>query len=133
LSPVAIKDRVREDGSSARTEFGVIARWESSGISFSWLRVFPRTGRKHQIRIHLAHVGHPLVGDKLYGGDPSLYLDFIRGALAESQWKELLLPFHALHARSLSIRNRQFVAPAEPWFINFLPQALGGALGDGAG
>jgi 23S rRNA pseudouridine1911/1915/1917 synthase len=41
------------------------------------VELHPRTGRQHQLRVHLAHVGHPIVGDKMYGPDETLFLDYI--------------------------------------------------------
>jgi 23S rRNA-/tRNA-specific pseudouridylate synthase len=43
------------------------------------LRLFPRTGRRHQLRVHLAAIGHPILGDMLYGRPDEDYLRMVRG------------------------------------------------------
>jgi 23S rRNA pseudouridine1911/1915/1917 synthase len=101
-SIVAIKDRVREDGAEARTDCRVLRRFVRHGRPFAVLEVTPLTGRKHQIRIHLAHAGHPIVGDKLYGGDETRYLRFVRHEATADDTAALMLPNHALHARELA-------------------------------
>jgi 23S rRNA pseudouridine1911/1915/1917 synthase len=122
-SQVAIKECVRADGAPSQTEFRVERRFERAEGRFTLLRVTPRTGRKHQIRVHLAHSGHSIVGDKLYGGDERLYLDFVKCRLTDDQRRRLLLPFHALHAHSLHLewqwRETTFRARPEAWFTEF--------------
>ena len=133
-SPVAIKDCVRSDGSPAQTEFFVEKRllvqtrqspaMQISEAPFTLLRAHPLTGRKHQIRIHLAHIGHPIVGDKLYGGDPDLYLALVEKRLTDEQRARLILPQHALHASRIQFEwrgaRRQFFAPPEKPFTDFV-------------
>ena len=151
-SRVAIKDCVRPDGTPAQTEFFVEKRFTrtlgrcaparpapdggragaKSGVpaagAFSLLRLQPLTGRKHQLRIHLAHLGHPIVGDKLYGGDPDLYLALVERRLTAEQRARLILPNHALHAARIQFSwhglNHDFTTPPEAAFSEFLAHQM---------
>ena len=59
---------VRADGKYSLTEYNVLA----AGNSHSLVACYPRTGRTHQIRVHMAYIGHPLAGDTLYGGSDAV-------------------------------------------------------------
>jgi 23S rRNA pseudouridine1911/1915/1917 synthase len=89
-------------GAEARTEFwrlGSSGPGETNPISL--LRLRAHTGRLHQLRVHLAHMGHPVIGDKIYGPDGNLYLKFIAEGWTEEHERVLGLRRHALHAHEL--------------------------------
>jgi 23S rRNA pseudouridine1911/1915/1917 synthase len=89
--PIARRQVVRDDGKRALTLFRALARTEAD----SALLVEIRTGRTHQVRVHAAHIGHPLHGEKRYREPPS-------STIAR----------HALHALSLTLDDGvRFVAP----------------------
>lgn len=67
---------------AAITDWRVLGRGVSTeGESYSYLALFPKTGRTHQLRVHLAHIGHPIVADHLYAPDRAPILGFTRPAL----------------------------------------------------
>jgi 23S rRNA pseudouridine1911/1915/1917 synthase len=115
-SPVAIKDCVRPDGAAARTTVRLLRAFDRLGAPFSVLELQPETGRKHQIRIHMAYIGHPIVGDKIYGGDEMRYLRFVSRSMTEADRAALIVTNHALHARALSFqwRGRAWSFEADP-------------------
>ena len=99
-SPVFIKSAVREDGQAAVTHFTPV----KTGGGFTLAQVVTETGRKHQIRAHAQWLGHPVVGDKIYGPDARLYLEFIDHGWTEALAERLLLPRQALHCAEIDLR-----------------------------
>src|SRR6266478_1396358 len=87
---------------------------------FAVIRAIPRTGRTHQIRVHLSAIGHPIVGDKIYGPDEQLYLRFVDAGWTPELEQRLLLPRHALHSAKLAIEGeREWVSPLPPDLAEF--------------
>jgi len=98
-SPVRLKLEARRDGSglSAVTEY----RSLRGNDRYTLVELRPRTGRTHQLRVHMAALGCPLVGDKIYGGDERIFLEQLAGELSDHSRQRLVLDRHALHAHSL--------------------------------
>ena len=87
---------------------------------FSVIRAIPRTGRTHQIRVHLTSIGHPMVGDKIYGPDEKLYLRFIETGWTHELGQKLLLPRHALHSAKLAFEDeREWTSALPPDLAEF--------------
>ena len=102
-SSIWVRQVVHPAGRECRTRFRVENRFERGEGRFALVRCFPETGRMHQLRVHLAHAGHPIVGDKLYSGDGSEYVEWMRTGWTPDLAAKLLLPRHALHAARLRL------------------------------
>lgn len=125
-SDIYLMQAVHPDGAACRTSCRVVrrfARQTSNGGRFSIIAATPHTGRMHQIRVHLAHAGFPLVGDKLYGPSPQWYLRQIDRGWTPEAAAALLLPRHALHSSFLALADEETViswhAPLPPDLAEF--------------
>ena len=122
-SLIWLKQMIHAAGAPAQTKFVVERRFRRSTLSgdrFSIIRAIPRTGRTHQIRVHLATLGHPIVGDKIYGPDERLYLRFIETGWTDEFEQILLLPRHALHSAKLAIEDyREWTSALPPDLAEF--------------
>jgi len=112
-SPIRVKMDVRQDvGQPAHTDYQVAERFPNHTL----LRLAPHTGRSHQLRVHLAAIGHPIVADQLYR-DERVFLDYLDRGLTRRQIHPLL-DRHALHAWRLTLTHRNkrvtFEAPPTP-------------------
>ncbi|MCJ2183882.1 RluA family pseudouridine synthase, partial [Novosphingobium sp. 1949] len=109
-----------ENGQSARTRYRVIDR---AGNRAAWVELHPLTGRTHQLRVHMAAIGHPIVGDGKYGGQDA----FLSGSISRKMH---------LHARRLIIEHPDgapldVTAPLPEHFANSM-ESLGFDEDDGA-
>ena len=98
-SPIRLKRAVRPDGQSARTRVRLL----SAHGELALVACVPETGRTHQIRVHLDHLGHPILGDKIYGQPPEIFLRLYAGQPLGELEEALAHPRHCLHAARLRI------------------------------
>jgi 23S rRNA pseudouridine1911/1915/1917 synthase len=91
---------VDSDGALAETSFRVIAEHPGG----AWIEAVPRTGRTHQIRVHLAGCGLPILGDDLYGADNTAEVDHARAPRLMLHAAELKFP-HPITRRELCVRS----------------------------
>jgi len=110
--PIEEIDRVLINGArvkTMRTRFQVLRRVDGATLLYA----FPETGRTHQIRLHLAHLGHPLIGDARYGGP--------------AMWRGEPALYHLLHAERMTLPHPrshyplELIAPAPAWGIQPRP------------
>ena len=96
---IRIQMAVRPDGKSARTDVTVVARQPG----YTRVRCRIHTGRTHQIRVHLATAGFPLLGDRMYGVDPEVFLRTLDHGADRQVVEAAGAPHHALHAAELEL------------------------------
>ncbi|MFO0812203.1 MAG: RluA family pseudouridine synthase [Gemmatales bacterium] len=99
----------------ACTFYEVIERYQG----YCYVKAYPKTGRTHQIRVHLGHLGCPILADKAYSGQSQLLLSHLNPAIGPDQ-DEILLTRQALHAHKLRFQHPihghwvEVVAPLPP-------------------
>jgi 23S rRNA pseudouridine1911/1915/1917 synthase len=110
-------------GLPASTRVEPLAHGSFRDAPITLVRCRPHTGRQHQIRVHLAEVGHPVLGDKLYGLDEARFLEVTEGGRPMAELEaELGLERHALHAERIELPHPETGEPSvftAPW-----PRAL---------
>lgn len=106
---------VCDEGGNARravTRYEVLERFHG----FTSVRFLPKTGRTHQLRVHARHLGHPIIADRLYGGQGALTQSYLRGGESPRYLRrkpgekpadpaDTLIARQALHARRLAFRH----------------------------
>lgn len=100
---------MRGEARPAETYYEVLNSFESNNEKYSYISAFPKTGRTHQIRVHMKHIHHGIVADSLY----------------MSGHKDLGLKRHALHAYKITFKNK---AQEEVSYICPLPEDMEGVL-----
>jgi len=122
---------VCEPGGNARqavTHYEVLERFPG----YTWVRLLPKTGRTHQLRVHMQHLGHPIVADRLYGGGAALAASMLaEGPVPARRAEQLaeddvLIRRQALHALRLEFRHPQSGHPLA--FEAPLPADISAAL-----
>ncbi len=117
---VAVR-RLEDGGKEAATFYEVLERFDG----FALVRCKPRTGRTHQIRVHLAHIGHPVLADKAYSGRERFTLGDLLGPGAPEA-DRVLIARQALHAHALDLLHP--MTGASIHFATPMPADMAAAL-----
>lgn len=112
--------RAEDGGKPASTYYETIERFRG----FSLVRCLPRTGRTHQIRVHMLYIGYPIVADKLYSGRDRLTLADVSGRPADSEIT--LIDRQALHARRIRFEHPVTNAPLD--FTSPVPEDMNSVI-----
>jgi 23S rRNA pseudouridine1911/1915/1917 synthase len=106
-------------GLPALTEVEPLVEGRFEGDPITLVRLLPHTGRQHQLRVHLAEVGHGILGDKLYGVDERLFIEIVEGGRPMAELEAHLgMRRHALHAARIELphpNDGRSVSYAAPW------------------
>ncbi|MCD4700206.1 MAG: RluA family pseudouridine synthase [Phycisphaerae bacterium] len=92
---------------SAYTRYRVLQRLTDAGViagGFTYLELYPKTGRTHQLRVHMSYIGHPIVGDRTYGGGP-IYQSQLDGK-ADTAYGPIITR-QALHAAVIEFQHHR--------------------------
>ncbi len=106
----------------AVTRYKVLQRLTGVGAvkaGFTLLELYPKTGRTHQLRVHMSYIEHPIVGDRMYGGGP-LYRSQLEGHADRAEGP--LITRQALHAHTIEFRHPRTGQPMKleaPWPRDF--------------
>lgn len=117
---IYLERAVHSSGAAARTFFQVERRAENSLGRYALVRAVPVTGRTHQIRVHLASRGFPVIGDKLYARGRHHYLDFIEQGWTARLEAALWLPRQALHCSRMGWNDLEWRSPLPADMDSFL-------------
>ncbi len=111
---VRIKMIVDAEGAPSRTRYRRLSI--SRCCTMSLVELYPESGRQHQLRAHLASLGYPIIGDKLYQGGDQLFTDFCDGKVSHEECAKLLgHRRQLLHASRLELKEHNIRCQAKPW------------------
>lgn len=120
-SPIAVRQTTGQvrGAKEAQTDFHPL----HTENNFTLAKITLHTGRKHQIRVHALSIGHPVLGDKMYGPEEPDYLEFIEHGITPEMKTRLLFPRQALHCAELAVpwqsSTIRWSAPLPPEFEAF--------------
>ena len=125
--PVIVKSEVSNDRTAQSAKTNFIPLITKNG--YILCHVKPETGRKHQIRVHAEHIEHSVVGDKIYGPDETLYIEFIEHGWTSRLEAALPIKRQALHCYRYDFEfpdgSASFTAPLQYDMLSFCHKYMG--------